>query len=654
MVAAVSGAIGLLTMAWLFYSGHCLVGLIVLIPFLALVLCSAVAALAYLLAWKWLPAWRENGYGICSGKSKPSWTVPSKPSSSPAADELSAPGGCASLIGNRCDVPRAPSVLVADTMAITGPELSRDRSSACHGTSPHRYGQEESALEALSGGASLVGPTSVDGWTPWIHRVVQTAAGRSIEDDPLTFGELWYPPNGKPPEGTDTPRAIELSMITSDISRNRAAQLPFLESPSRLYVEEEMLKRYFPTPVVAWMCKRQGDYGDNVERRAGVFRLPLPEDLPLVFAARLSLSFAVLLSAVPLLTPDYANKLPDSPIKLRDVWFSDGGLTSNFPIHFFDSPIPSRPTFCLNLVDFDAGLVAEPTPQPEQATAKDATEKKEAQTDTERDASKPIAQSRSSERRAEKRPTYDISERDPEPRDAVWKLVAMARRNEMSPAPFTSFDAGAGSGLFSFVMNLINTARFWSDNQMLMAPGTRDRVVHIGLRDDEGGLNLDMPANTIAELNRRGRAAGMLIAARFDLKGTRDPETGMDISPAFPNHRWVRYRNFMAGFERMAAQFRQARRKADMEAQGRGEPQIDDMLAGRANKLIGYRPPASAQRYYRGATNALMRFADGLDAARKANKSATFDPSGKSPAGGAPRPRMRLRQRPVADGDPRA
>jgi hypothetical protein len=146
----------------------------------------------------------------------------------------------------------------------------------------------------------------------------------------------------------------------------------------------------------------------------------------------------------------------------------------------------------------------------------------------------------------------------------------------------------------------------------------------------------------------------MLIAARFDSKPTEDPETGRPISPAFPNHRWVRYRNFMAAFERMANQFRQARRKADMEAQGRGEPLIDDMLAGRANKLIGYRAPAAAQGYYRRATNAFMRFADGLHATQEANKAATFDPPRRSPAGSAPRPRMRLRQRPVADGDPRA
>ena len=301
--------------------------------------------------------------------------------------------------------------------------------------------------------------------------MIQTAAGRSIEDDPLTFGDLWYPPNGKPPEGTDAPRAIELSMITSDISRNRAAQLPFLELPSRLYVEKEMLKRYFPTTVVEWMCKHQGDYGDNVRKACG--RVPLA--LAGGPAARLRRTLVAELcgAAVGRAAADTRLRAQEAktPERASSGVVFGRRITSNFPIHFFDSPIPSRPTFCLNLVDFDAELSADPAPQPQQSTAKNERGEKETKGDAERDASKPIAQARSPERLAANRPNYDISEKDPAPRDAIWKFIAMARRNEMSPAPFTSFDAGAGSGLFSFVMNLINTARFWSDNQMLMAPG---------------------------------------------------------------------------------------------------------------------------------------------------------------------------------------
>src|SRR5215471_16555087 len=95
-------------------------------------------------------------------------------------------------------------------------------------------------------------------------------------------------------------------MIASDISRNRTVQLPFLETPSPLYVETSVLERYFPPTIVEWMKNNAGRYDGRVEPRADVIRLPWPQNLPIVFGARLSLSFPVLLSALPLMTPDFA------------------------------------------------------------------------------------------------------------------------------------------------------------------------------------------------------------------------------------------------------------------------------------------------------------------------------------------------------------
>src|SRR5262245_50209144 len=100
------------------------------------------------------------------------------------------------------------------------------------------------------------------------------------------------------------------------------------------------------------------------------------------------------------MTPDFAKRRnDDGRIPLRRVWFSDGGLTSNFPIHFFDSPIPSRPTFCLNLVDFDAEA-------PNVGTADDRLDEEqlddgldEEQTAAS-DTSKPIAHPRAASRTA--------------------------------------------------------------------------------------------------------------------------------------------------------------------------------------------------------------------------------------------------------------
>ena len=88
----------------------------------------------------------------------------------------------------------------------------------------------------------------------------------------------------------------------------------------------------------------------------------------------MSLSFPLLISAVPLYALDYTGanlayvkavrewrqQHPDASLAehaaavsqrpVFDVnWFSDGGLTSNLPVQFFDSVLPSRPTFAIDL-----------------------------------------------------------------------------------------------------------------------------------------------------------------------------------------------------------------------------------------------------------------------------------------------------------------
>jgi hypothetical protein len=65
----------------------------------------------------------------------------------------------------------------------------------------------------------------------------------------------------------------------------------------------------------------------------------------------MSLSFPILLSAVPLYAYDQ-----EAECEFREqhpparCWFSDGGICSNFPMHFFDSPLPRWPTFGITLV----------------------------------------------------------------------------------------------------------------------------------------------------------------------------------------------------------------------------------------------------------------------------------------------------------------
>jgi predicted acylesterase/phospholipase RssA len=574
----VAGFAGGAAMISLWCDSHLLLSLVTLLATVSCMVLVWVAAMATVLWRRWLPAWRSNGYGICTGHT------------SPRGDET--------------------------------------------------------------------GRADFEGLTPWMHRVVQVAAGRGPDDRPVTFGDLWSAPTsvGGTPAQPDPngPRTIELSMIASDISRNRTVQLPFLETPSPIYVETAILERYFPASIAEWMKDQAGDYGERVVKLPGVVRLPKPQDLPIVFGARLSLSFPVLLSALPLMTPDFAKgREANGHIPLRRVWFSDGGLTSNFPIHFFDSPIPSRPTFGLNLVDYDAEA-------PDIESPDGSAESQEATDAEHREADKPLAHARAPARSAASRPKVTPAG-DPEPGDPVWGFVSMTKGNRFSPAPFTAFDSAPGTGVASFVQTLLNTARFWSDNQLLIAPGVRDRVVNIGLREDEGGLNLDMSPNVIADLDRRGRAAGLLISARFDPARKHDPETGEANEEVFANHRWVRFRNFMAAFEDLSRRFALSRRLSDAAAEIRGETRLDDMMTGRAKEKLGYPAPKAAQAYYKATTDGLEELALTMAAATREDGHATFDrprsshsAESRNPAGAAPRPKMRARLRPLVDNDPRA
>jgi len=80
------------------------------------------------------------------------------------------------------------------------------------------------------------------------------------------------------------------------------------------------------------------------------YPLPAAPDLPILLGARMSLSFPILLSAVPLYAANVTQRNEQGKFELERCLFSDGGLTSNFPIHFFDAPLPTRSTFGINLV----------------------------------------------------------------------------------------------------------------------------------------------------------------------------------------------------------------------------------------------------------------------------------------------------------------
>jgi hypothetical protein len=117
--------------------------------------------------------------------------------------------------------------------------------------------------------------------------------------------------------------------------------------------DEKEMRTLFPDAVVDYLVMK-APVPEEADRRAaleeaGLSALPPPDDLPIVLGARMSLSFPFLLSAIPLYA--WVPQRVAESWKMRYVrcWLSDGGITSNLPVHLFDRALPSRPTYAINL-----------------------------------------------------------------------------------------------------------------------------------------------------------------------------------------------------------------------------------------------------------------------------------------------------------------
>ncbi len=195
-----------------------------------------------------------------------------------------------------------------------------------------RRGLEENGFGMCSGVSQpeFPGPALSD----WLHVRIQACAGRTSQDPPLTFRDL----------AEAGPHPIDLRLVTTDLSHGRPVILP--AEPGSYLFRSQDLERVVPDGVVRWMWERAEapewlEYA--TDRAPESFRLLPSEDLPVVLAARLSLSFPVLISAVRLWSYDAMGG------GLLETWLSDGGISSNFPIHFFDAFLPGHPTFGLDL-----------------------------------------------------------------------------------------------------------------------------------------------------------------------------------------------------------------------------------------------------------------------------------------------------------------
>ncbi len=354
----------------------------------------------------------------------------------------------------------------------------------------------------LCTGMSAAG--EVEALTPWLHRLIQTAAGREVDGLPLTFGDLRAAPDspaqlhGNSPGTTSGSRerpSINLKIYATNLSHGRPYVFPLEEQvcePSRfsrcdrLYYRPAELEPYLPVRVLAWM----NEHAPVNEYDHSMRVLPDSDDLPVLLAARLSLSFPLLMSAVPL----YAlNMQSDSTTpRFERCWFSDGGISSNFPMHLFDGLVPRWPTFGINLEPEIAG-----------------------------------------------QPMVYLPTRYDEGYAERWNSL-----NE---------NKSAFLRLQWFATAMISSMQNWNDTTLARMPGVRDRVARVRLRPGEGGMNLNMTPELIHELAARGELAVCQLLRQFAQAPAPDKQ-----AQGWDDHRFIRLSTFLAMLEARAPGVAQA------------------------------------------------------------------------------------------------
>jgi hypothetical protein len=302
--------------------------------------------------------------------------------------------------------------------------------------------------------------------TNWLYSLLNEIAAQK-PGAPLTFRDLWEAPSypGENPLSSEyrcsdyTTRAINLEVMTTNLTCGCPSRIPF--PVKGYYFLREDWKKLFPSEVVQWMVDKADPSARQARTKNSEELVPLPEmgDLPIIVAIRMSLSFPILLSAVPLYAVDYSMKrsqgVPETqPIVADPCWFSDGGISSNFPIHFFDSPLPRWPTFGIDLK----------SPHPDHNTEA----------------------------------------------DFVW--LPKGNKGGLLPT-WNHFES---HGVFGFIGAILNVMQNWRDNLQMPVPGYRDRIVHISHTNREGGLNLKMDADVIKTMIKRGESAGEALLTSFD------------------------------------------------------------------------------------------------------------------------------------------
>jgi Patatin-like phospholipase len=374
--------------------------------------------------------------------------------------------------------------------------------------------------------------------TEWLADTIDECAGLKVPGQPggkpLTFGDL-------------AGKKIILEMMTTNLSVKRPYRLPF-RNETYLYRKSD-IEKLFPKRVVEYMLSPDvsrpftvKDEKTNKDTAVDDFvHVPNQENLPVIFATRLSLSFPVLFTAIPLYACDFTLTNKKGPAEKQETreeqetrklenklgpkntprkcLFTDGGLSNNFPMQFFDSLWPNRPTFGIGLDEYTV--------------------------ERDRDFEKTNTETR------------------------VWMPAI--------PVGGANLPVGSIGGVFEFFASIIFTAKDWQDNLQSTQHGYRERIVHVALKPNEGGLNLNMPSETIKLISQFGAKAGDTLVHKFDLQG----------------HRWRRFLVAMRRVEATLVDMQKAYNEAPL-----GGNSFEKFLESYPQQATNYRPdkPETAQQ----------------------------------------------------------
>ncbi len=400
-----------------------------------------------------------------------------------------------------------------------------------------------------------------DALIPWLSDLLDRYAGQPV-GKPLTFGDLWGSTD------SSAEKRINLEMMTTSLTHGRPYRLPF--DQRIFFFKEAQFRMLFPKHVVDWMVANARQSSRSYD---GFLPLPDTANLPVIVATRMSLSFPILFCAVPLYAVDFTRK--DQPQQPEICWFSDGGICSNFPVHFFDSPLPRWPTFAINLMEWD--------------------------------------------------PTRGQAECGTQGQDMIYLpesnrggISELWNRFELDPQGKRKPGLGPVKGMAGAIMKAMQN---WVDNRQMRIPGYRDRIAHVVLCPNEGGMNLSMPAEVIQNVSDRGGEAGRRLAERFHSDSTHDMN--------WDNHRWVRFRSTMGALEELLEKLVRGYTDAQTAKPFRSYQELLDRTNDEPPKSYPFK---SAQRSF--ANEAIPKILELAEVWSKANSLGSGAPS--------PEPELRI------------